>query len=111
MVAPTTRPFTGTRLLSTSRHQVLCQALGCSREQGRKGLSKQEGVKKSQRNGALGEERSRRGHSKGNDSEARRDSCPWNERLAWLEWDARGEKGVRLGWRSQPGVGGPHSGP
>ena len=110
-MAPTSRPFTGTHLLSTSKHQLLCQALGCNREQGRKGLSKKEGVKKSQRSGALGEERSWQRASKGKDSEARRDLCPWNERLAWLEWDARGEKAVRLGWRSQLGVGDPHSGP
>lgn len=51
MMMPAVHPFTGKYLLSTSLRQVLYQALGHSREQGRAGLSKEQGDKKRQQPG------------------------------------------------------------
>ena len=52
--------------------------------QGREGSSKEEGVRKSWLNGALGEERPWQRAWEGKGSEAGRGSCPWNK--AWHGW-------------------------
>lgn len=64
-------------------HQVLCQALGHSREEGREGLSKKEGDKEGRLHGDLGKSIPGRKHSKDKGSEAGRDLvCPWDRKAA-----------------------------